>query len=201
MGKVTAGLTMSLDGFIAGPNDGPSILWAREECGSSIGIRVADTDYVVPTGGMTFKVSSQAADLCGKYSGIGAIVTGRRTFDITNGWGGTHPIGQHVPIFVVTLRPRRMGLRGVAIHLRYRRRGDRGRTGQEPAGEKNVAVGAASLVQQCLKARLLDEVHADVVPVLLGDGVRLSITSDRTNRAGEDRVDSRSRRDPHVPSE
>ena len=41
------------------------------------------------------------------------------------------------------------------------------------AGEKNVAVGAASLVQQCLKAGLLDEVHVDVVPVLLGDGVRL----------------------------
>ncbi|MCA1731525.1 MAG: dihydrofolate reductase family protein, partial [Actinobacteria bacterium] len=41
------------------------------------------------------------------------------------------------------------------------------------AGEKTVAVGAASIVQQCLKAGLLDEVHVDLVPVLLGDGVRL----------------------------
>jgi dihydrofolate reductase len=41
------------------------------------------------------------------------------------------------------------------------------------AGEKNVAVGAASLVQQCLEAGLLDEVHVDIVPVLLGGGVRL----------------------------
>jgi dihydrofolate reductase len=44
---------------------------------------------------------------------------------------------------------------------------------QEVAGEKSVAVGAASLVQQCLEAGLLDEIHVDVVPVLLGDGVRL----------------------------
>ncbi len=41
------------------------------------------------------------------------------------------------------------------------------------AGEKNVAVGAASIVQQCIRAGLLDEIHIDLVPVLLGGGVRL----------------------------
>ncbi len=41
------------------------------------------------------------------------------------------------------------------------------------AGEKNVAVGAASILQQCIKAGLLDEIHVDLVPVLLGGGVRL----------------------------
>jgi len=175
MGKVTAGLTMSLDGFIAGPNDGP-----EHPLGEG-GMRLfdwyssGDTDYVVPTGGMTFKVSSQAADLLREvFSGIGAIVTGRRTFDITNGWGGTHPIGRHVPIFVVTHSvpdgwdyegsPFTFVTDGVEIAVEQAR---------AAAGEKNVAVGAASLVQQCLKAGLLDEVHVDVVPVLLGDGVRL----------------------------
>src|SRR5918995_1130440 len=133
MGKVTSGLTMSLDGFIAGPNDGP-----EHPLGEG-GMRLfdwyssGDTDYVVPSGEMTFRVSSRAAAMLQEvFSEIGAIVTGRRTFDITNGWGGRHPIG-----------------------------------------ENNVAVGAASLVQQCLRAGLLDEVHVDVVPVLLGDGVRL----------------------------
>ena len=151
MGKVTAGLTMSLDGFIAGPNDGP-----EHPLGEG-GMRLfdwyssGDTDYVVPTGGMTFKVSSQAADLLREvFSGIGAIVTGRRTFDITNGWGGTHPIGQHVPIFVVTHSvpdgwdyegsPFTFVTDGVEIAVEQAR---------AAAGEKNVAVGAASLVQQC----------------------------------------------------
>ena len=41
------------------------------------------------------------------------------------------------------------------------------------AGEKNVAVGAASIAQQCIRAGLLDEIHIDLVPVLLGGGVRL----------------------------
>jgi len=44
---------------------------------------------------------------------------------------------------------------------------------REVAGDKDVAVGAASIVQQCLRAGLLDEIHIDLVPVLLGDGVRL----------------------------
>src|SRR5918998_3703575 len=101
MGKVTSGLTMSLDGFIAGPNDGP-----EHPLGVG-GMRLfdwyssGDTDYVVPSGEMTFRVSSQAAEMLQEvFSEIGALVTGRRTFDITNGWGGRHPID--VPVFVVT---------------------------------------------------------------------------------------------------
>ena len=103
MGKVTSGLTMSLDGFIAGPNDGP-----EHPLGEG-GMRLfdwyssGDTDYVVPSGDMTFEVSSQAAEMLHEvFSSIGALVTGRRTFDITNGWGGRHPIGEEIPIFVVT---------------------------------------------------------------------------------------------------
>src|ERR671910_423334 len=103
MGKVTSGLTMSLDGFIAGPNDGP-----EHPLGEG-GMRLfdwysnGDTDFVVPSSGMTFKVSSQSAAMLQEvFSEIGAIVTGRRTFDITNGWGGRHPIGENIPIFVLT---------------------------------------------------------------------------------------------------
>jgi dihydrofolate reductase len=175
MGKVTSGLTMSLDGFIAGPNDGP-----EHPLGEG-GMRLfdwyssGDTDFVLPSGEMTFEVSSKAAEMLrGVFSSIGAIVTGRRTFDITNGWGGRHPIGEHVPIFVVTHSvpdgwdyegsPFTFVTDGVQSAVEQAR---------AVAGEKNVAVGAASLVQQCLKAGLLDEVHVDVVPVLLGDGVRL----------------------------
>ena len=124
---------------------------------------------------MTFEVSSQAAEMLREvFSSIGALVTGRRTFDITNGWGGRHPIGENIPVFVLTHSvpdgwdyegsPFTFVTDGVESAVEQAR---------AAAGEKNVAVGAASLVQQCLKAGLLDEVHVDVVPVLLGDGVRL----------------------------
>jgi dihydrofolate reductase len=173
MGKVTSGLTMSLDGFIAGPNDGPEHPLGED------GMRLfdwyggGDTEYVVPSGGMTFQVSPQSAEmLSGVFSSIGAIVTGRRTFDITNGWGGRHPLD--VPVVVLTHNvpdgweyegsPFTFVTDGVESAVEKARK---------LAGEKHVAVGAASLVQQCLRAGLLDEVHVDLVPVLLGGGVRL----------------------------
>jgi dihydrofolate reductase len=173
MGKVTSGLTMSLDGFIAGPNDGP-----EHPLGEG-GMRLfdwyssGDTEYVVPSGEMTFEVSEQSAGMLREaFGAIGAIVTGRRTFDITNGWGGRHPLD--VPMFVVTHNipdgwdyegsPFTFVTDGVESAVEQAR---------AAAGEKNVAVGAASIVQQCLRAGLLDDVHVDLIPVLLGDGVRL----------------------------
>jgi dihydrofolate reductase len=134
-----------------------------------------DTDLVVPSGGMTFKVSSASADLLREvFAECGALVSGRRTFDITNGWGGRHPIGEDIPIFVVTHSipdgweyegsPFTFVTDGVESAVEQAR---------AAAGEKNVAVGAASIVQQCLRAGLLDEIHVSLVPVLIGGGVRL----------------------------
>ena len=172
MGKVTSGLTMSLDGFIAGPNDGP-----EHPLGEG-GMRLfdwywsGDTEYVVPSGGMSFKVSAQSAEMLrGVFSSIGAIVTGRRTFDITNGWGGRHPLD--APVFVLTHDPPEgwdyEGSPFTFVTDGVESAVEQART---VAGEKSVAVGAASLAQQCLRAGLLDEVHVDLVPVLLGGGVR-----------------------------
>jgi dihydrofolate reductase len=173
MGKVTSGLTMSLDGFIAGPNDGP-----EHPLGEN-GMRLfdwygsGDTEYVVPSGGMTFKVSPQSAEMLFEaFTSIGAIVTGRRTFDITNGWGGRHPLD--VPIVVLTHAvPEGWDYEGSPFIFVTDGVESAVQKARELAGEKDVAVGAASLVQQCLRAGLLDEVHVDVVPVLLGGGVRL----------------------------
>jgi dihydrofolate reductase len=124
---------------------------------------------------MTFEVSSEAAEMLrGVFTTIGAIVTGRRTFDITNGWGGKHPIGEDIPIFVLTHSvPDGWDYEGSPFTFVTDGVHSAVEQARAAAGEKNVAVGAASLVQQCLKAGLLDEVHVDVVPVLLGDGVRL----------------------------
>jgi dihydrofolate reductase len=173
MGKVTSGLTMSLDGFIAGPNDGPENPLGENGMRLFDWYESGDTDYVVPSGGMTFKVSSQSAEMLrGAFSSIGAIVTGRRTFDITNGWGGRHPLD--VPIVVLThIVPDGWDYEGSPFTFVTDGVESAVEQAREVAGEKDVAVGAASLVQQCLKAGLLDEVHVDIVPVLLGGGVRM----------------------------
>jgi dihydrofolate reductase len=103
---------------------------------------------------------------------LGAFVTGRRTFDITNGWGGNPPLG--VPTFVVTHSvPQEWVYEGSPFTFVTDGVESAVERAKEVAGDKGVAVGAASLAQQCLRAGLLDEIHVDLVPVLLGDGVRL----------------------------
>jgi dihydrofolate reductase len=172
MGKVMSGLTMSLDGFIAAPNDGP-----ENPLGEG-GMRLfdwyssGDTEYVVPSGGMAFMVSKQSADLLREtFSSIGAIVMGRRTFDITNGWGGKHPLD--APVFVLTHSvPEGWDYEGSPFTFVTDGVESAVEKAKAVAGDKDVAVGAASLAQQCLRAGILDEVHVDLVPVLLGGGVR-----------------------------
>jgi dihydrofolate reductase len=172
MGKVMSGLTMSLDGFIAAPNDGP-----ENPLGEG-GMRLFDwyssghTEYVVPSGEMTFKVSKQSAELLREvFSSLGAIVTGRRTFDITNGWGGKHPLD--APVFVLTHNvPEGWDYEGSPFTFITDGVESAVEKAKAVAGDENVAVGAASLAQQCLRAGILDEVHVDLVPVLLGGGVR-----------------------------
>ena len=173
MGKVAMGLTMSLDGFIAGPNDGPG-----QPLGEG-GMRLfdwyssGDTEYQMSGTEMVVRVSPQSAELLREaHSKMGAFVTGRRTFDIANGWGGRPPLG--VPTFVVTHTvsqewvyegsPFTFVTDGVERAVEQ---------AKAAAGGKDVAVGAASIAQQCIKAGLLDQIHVDLVPVLLGGGVRL----------------------------
>jgi dihydrofolate reductase len=173
MGKVAMGLSMSLDGFIAGPNDGP-----QQPLGEG-GERLfewyssGDTEYTLPGTEMVFRVSPQSAELLREvHAKIGAFVTGRRTFDITNGWGGNPPLG--VPTFVVTHSvPQEWVYEGSPFTFVTDGVESAVEQARAVAGEKDVAVGAASVVQQCIRAGLLDEVHVDLVPVLLGGGVRL----------------------------
>lgn len=173
MGKVTTGFSMSLDGFIAGPNDSPA-----NPLGDG-GDRLfkwyfsGDANVEVPSGNRTFKMTKDGADLIQEASqAAGVLVTARRTFDIAGAWGGKHPMD--VPIVVVTHRipqewvkpgsPFTFVTDGVESAIEKAR---------QIAGDKNVVVGAPSIVKQCLKAGLLDEIHIDLVPALLFDGVPL----------------------------
>ena len=114
----------------------------------------------------------------------GALVMGRRTFDLNNGWGGNHPLD--VPVFVLTHTvPQEWLSEGSPFTFVTDGLESALEQAKAVAGDKDVGVGAASIVQQCIRAGLLDEIHVDLVPVLLGDGVRLFDHLGRASRAGE----------------
>ena len=173
MGKVATGFSMSLDGFIAGPNDGPG--QPLGEGGERLfeWFSAGDTEYGLPGTEMVFRVSQQSAEMLREaHAGMGAFVTGRRTFDLANGWGGSPPLG--VPTFVVTHAvPDEWVYEGSPFTFVTDGVEGAVEKARAVAGDRDVAVGAASIAQQCIRAGLLDEVHVDLVPVLLGDGVRL----------------------------
>jgi dihydrofolate reductase len=173
MGKVAMGLSMSLDGFIAGPNDGPELPLGEGGERLFAWYSGGDTEYRLPGTEMVFMVSAQSAELLREaHNKMGAFVTGRRTFDITNGWGGSPPLG--VPTFVVTHTvPQDWVYEGSPFTFVTDGVESAVEQAKAVAGDKDVAVGAASIAQQCIRAGLLDEVHVDLVPVLLGGGVRL----------------------------
>jgi dihydrofolate reductase len=101
MGKVRTGHATSLDGFIAGPNDGPEAPMGHGGEWLLAWYSGGDTEYRLPGTEMVFKVSPQTAEFLRETRRTtGALVTGRRTFDLTNGWGGKHPLD--VPVFVVS---------------------------------------------------------------------------------------------------
>ena len=175
MAKVRVELSMSLDGFIAGPNDSP------EQGLGDGGDRLfkwyssGDTDFPLPGTDMVFKISRVSADfLHDAWHATGASVTGRRTFDIAGGWGGNPPGGADSKYFVVTHSiPQEWVKPGSPFT--FVTDGVEGAVQQakQAAGEGVVDLMGASIVQQCLRAGLVDEIQIDLAPVLLGGGVSL----------------------------
>jgi dihydrofolate reductase len=167
MGKVTTGFSMSLDGFIAGPNDDVQRVFAWMFSGQ--------TEVKQSSGSedLSLKTSEQSAEVFEQGAqAAGALVAGRHLFDVAGAWGGKHPL--NVPVVVVTHRPAQEWIKpgspftfvtdGVESAVRK---------AQAIAGEKNVVVASANVLQQVVRLGLLEEIHIDLVPVLLGDGTRL----------------------------
>jgi dihydrofolate reductase len=101
----------------------------------------------------------------------GAGVWGRKTFDIARAWGGHPPIA---PSFIVTHHvPQEWVYEGSPFTFVTDGVESAIRQAKQVAGDKNVVVSTASILQQCLDVGLMDEIHVDVVPLLLGKGVRL----------------------------
>jgi dihydrofolate reductase len=173
MGKVRTGHSTSLDGFIAGPNDGPEAPIGDGGEQLLAWYSAGDTEYRLPGTEMVFKVSAASAEFLRETrTTTGALVTGRRTFDLTNGWGGRHPLD--VPVFVVTHTvPQEWVYEGSPFSFVTDGLESALDQAKAVAGEKDVGVIGASIVQQCIRLGLLDEIHLDLVPILLGGGVRL----------------------------
>lgn len=175
MGIVAADISMSLDGFIAGPND--TVEQGLGEGGERLHEWVVGLEAWRSRHGLSDgDLDDPANELMDEsFERNGAIIIGRRMFDLAEeAWGDEPPF--HMPVFVVTQRPRETLAKQGGTTFYFVTDGIESalRQARAAAGPKDVAVGGgAHVIQQFLARGLLDELHIHLVPVLLGDGRRL----------------------------
>jgi len=168
MTKVLAGITTSVDGYIAGPDDGP---------GKGLGEGGERLHYWVFGGPWTYEnepkgeaTGEDAAWLAETIARVGAVVSGRATYEAAGHWGDENPWG--IPVFIVTHRPEEEPKSGAFTFVSgVEEAVDRARAA---AGDMDVHVmGGADVIRQALDAGLVDELTIIVAPVVLGGGKRL----------------------------
>jgi dihydrofolate reductase len=167
MAKVVAIMSMSLDGYVADANDGVTEVFDWYFSG--------DVEIPMPSAGsdMAFHVSAASADHVRRLiPEIGAMLTGRRTFEKAGGWDGQHP--WDIPAFVLTHQVPDGWPRPDST-VQFVTDGIESAVAQakSAASPRSVGVHGARTIQQCLNAGLLDEIQVDVAALLLGGGVRL----------------------------
>jgi len=174
MTKVMADISMSLDGFIAGPDD------TFEQPLGAGGDRLHEWVYDLASWrqqhGMEGGEGGQDSEIIAEgIANIGAVVIGRRMFDLAEEpWGDEPPF--RVPVFVVTHRPRETLEKAGGTTFHFVTDGIESAVEQAKAAavDKHVGVGGgANVIQQLLQARLLDELQIHLVPIFLGGGRRL----------------------------
>ena len=162
-------MSMSLDGFIAGPNERPDNgLGDGGERLHDWVLTGAGAGEKGPPALVSGGVNGQIVE---EFMSTGAVVAGRRTFEYAGGWGGDHHDG--VPIFVFSRHEPGIDIQAwprVSYVTDVNTAMTRAR---DAAGEKNVLVHGAATAQLALAAGALDELEIHVVPVLFGQGRRL----------------------------
>jgi dihydrofolate reductase len=171
MGSVVMHNVVSVDGYIADKNDdiGPLFDWLSN----------GDTEMLE---GAVFRISKTSADYVRPdWENTGVMVIGRHLFDMTNGWGGSPPAGEHV--VVVSHRPQPDGWEphatvdgphpgpAAAYHFIDDVTQAIGMA-KKFAGDRTVSVNAGDVGGQAFALGLIDEVAMDAVPVVFGSGKR-----------------------------
>ncbi|NMN94437.1 dihydrofolate reductase family protein [Antrihabitans stalactiti] len=164
MGRVFSNMSMSLDGFIEDANGSVAELFEWYTAGPVV-TETANSD-------LEYRQSEEDAEhMQSVVPKIGALITGRALFDLTNGWGGSHPVG--APVVVVTHNaptaeewphqdaPFTFVTDGIEAAIKQ---------AKEIAGDKDVVIASTTIAQQALDAGLLDVITVDLVPYLLGAG-------------------------------
>lgn len=166
MSKVIAIMSMSLDGYVADINNGVADVFEWYFDSGDVEFHAGGADP------MTFRVSAPSAEhLRCLWAELGAVLTGRRTFDKAEGWGGNHAWG---PAFVLTHNiPAGWPRPNSTVHFVTDGIESAVKQAKAAAGAKSVGVHGADTIQQLLNAGLLDEICVDIAAVLLGSGVRL----------------------------
>jgi dihydrofolate reductase len=189
MGKVTTHMTMSLDGLIADPDDQPGELFDWYQAGE-VSVPSANEN-------VAFDVDEASAEVLGDLTDdVGALVSGRRLFDIANGWGDSHPAGARVvvvthspPADAAERWPTTTFVDDVEAAIAK---------AKEIAGDKAVTIASPNVIQQALELGLVDEVCVSLVPVLFGEGIPYFAKLDRGHVMLEDPVVVQGRRALHL---
>jgi dihydrofolate reductase len=153
MSHVVADMSVSLDGFVADASDGVQHVFAW---------------YGEPQPEQSPREPAGEADAMG----VGVIVYGRRTFELARGWDGRHPTGAPVVVLTHSIPegwPREdstVSFDTAGIESAMAMAG-------KIAGDKVIALGSPSIIEQCLALGLVDRIQVKLVPVLLGDGIRM----------------------------
>ena len=168
MTKVAAGITVSVDGYITGPDDGPEK--GLGEGGERLHYWVFGGPWSYENEPKGEPTGDDAEWLADSSARAGAVVGGRATYESARHWGDQNPFG--LPLFIVTHRPEEEPEGGEFIFVSgVEEAVERAR---EAAGDKDVHVmGGAEIIRQALDAGIVDELSIIIAPVVLGGGKRL----------------------------
>jgi dihydrofolate reductase len=160
-------MSMSVDGFIAGPNEGPN-----NGLGDG-GKRLHDwlSPEVSDSSGVPGRASGVNGQIYDEFMSTGAVVAGRGTFEPAGGWGGDHHDG--VPIFILARHEPGIDISQWPLVTYVNDVTTAMTLAREAAGDKTVLVHGAGTAQLALAASVLDELELHVIPVLFGQGRRL----------------------------
>jgi dihydrofolate reductase len=176
MGKVGIDKSMSLDGYITGPNPGPEN--PMGEGGEQIfgWMIVPQPEHQAPAG-LRELTEEYDEQIGGALDATGAVIMGKRMFEIIdspNGWVAPDGTPFPWPVFVLTHEVREPETKG-KTRFTYINDGPEGALAQarSVAGDRNIGVAGGNVAQQFIAAGLVDELTVHLVPVFLGGGVRL----------------------------